>query len=197
MNSKKTDKELIIHAYDNVLDCCARLYNYTGEAKCKLSFNDIFVRQRMFAIDDLIKLSINARRLMVFYKNYFENNDININKIGFYIKEDNLEIMKENEQVNIFSLFGIIIHSEFLETIDSEFSARLFNSKSNSIEEIIKTIVQFQENNFTPKIFVESDRKNFIFDLCELIESIDQFFLPVVSEAASDGGLYLENDYRF
>ncbi|NIA68601.1 hypothetical protein HBA54_08355 [Pelagibius litoralis] len=199
MKVTQLERELARHAYENVIERCARLSAFSGSAHVDISFEDILTRQKTLAIDDVIVLSISARRLIAVCGVTLNGDEARVRKWKFIFQNDETLPVPQDDFVSLGRLLGIIIHCEKLEIIDSDLMAQAILNPFG-YEKFSEWCAKHASSieYFSPKILIRSDKSEFmIFEIADLIERIDELLLPEVVEAAKGHGLYLEDDYRF
>ena len=102
-----------------------------------------------------------------------------------------------HDYVSLQKLFGIVIHCEVLEIIDSDLMARVYLDRRDGPEVLSLYSAKILQNKyFSPKILIKSDKSDpSIFDTAEIIHCIDRNLLPVVVEISRKHGLELESDF--
>lgn len=191
------EKELVRHAYDNVIERCARLNSYSGSLVRDLISEEIIAREKSLAIDDIITLSISARRLIAVCGITPNRSELRVQSWRFHLTDDEVSPTPTNTYIGLQKLFGIFIHSEKLDIIDSDLMARLFFDSRDGTEIIVLYSAKvLEEKYFSPKILVESDRSDpYVFDIGEIVSCIDKKLLPAVIDVTERHGLYLESDF--
>jgi hypothetical protein len=177
----------IRRGYESVLDRCARLLSFAGSALTSDNY-DIEQRQTALAIDDLIVLSLQARRLIkqTSAENLAENAVVPTLKV----KEEAIRFTFEErgEKVSIKRLFGIIIHNEEIDLIRD--SLPLFAASEHRS---FADVALHHPQTFPAKLSVKSDiSERMLIDLADLILIfVDQVFEPII-KLCSDKHLFLE-----
>mgnify|MGYP003700610405 CR=1 FL=1 len=200
MSAKRIERDLARHAYDGVVERCARLNSFAGNLDKDLEFGDILSRQESLAVDDIIVLSISARRLVSVCGIDLARKDWRVRKRRLGFQDDKVCETALDEYINLGKLFGIIIHSEVLDIVDSDFSAVL---KLDATLDTIGVMEWLHRNGqrfgyFKPKMVVRSDRSGFLmFNISDFVSCIDEFLLPEANDICQSGGLFLEDEYRF
>ena len=199
MSAKRIERDLARHAYDNVVERCARLNSFAGNLDKNLEFGDILSRQESLAVDDIIALSISARRLVSVCGIDLARKDWRVRRWMLEFQGDKVSEVPLDECVNLGKLFGIIIHCEVLDIVDSHFSAILKLDRTVDTDGVIEWLFRNSHNvgYFKPKIVVRSDRSGLMmFGISDIISCIDEFLLPEANEICQASGLFLEEDYR-
>ena len=198
MLKRPLEKELVRHAYDNVIERCARLNSLSGNLVRNLVTDDIGAREKTLALDDIITLSISARRLIAVCGIASNQPKLKVQKCWFHLTHDQVTPISLDDYVGLQKLFGIVIHCQTLEIIDSDFLARLYFDPRNAMDILsLYAPKVFEEKYFSPKIIIRSDKSDtLVFDIGEIISCIDQNLLPTVIEVTQKHGLFLESDYR-
>jgi hypothetical protein len=192
------DRELVFHAYDNLIERCARLNSFSGNLVKNFVTDDIDAREKSLALDDIITLSISARRLISVCGIASNHPKMSVKKLWFHLTNDLVTLITLDDNVSLQQLFGIVIHCESLEIIDSDMMARLyFDSRDGTETLALYASKVLEEKFFTPKILIKSDKSDkLLFDIGEIISCIDQNLLPTVIEISQKHRLFLESDYR-
>lgn len=196
MVEKPFEKDLVRHAYDNVIDRCARLTCFSGNVVRNLESEDIIAREKTLAIDDLISLAISSRRLSVSTRETLRGPKFQIPKHWFNASINKIKHIVLAERISLQRLFGVIIHCESLEIIDSDLMARV-HFDQRSFNELLRDGLDFRvKESYRPMVLIKSDQsESIVFDIGELISCIDKNLLPRVIEAAKKHGIYLEKEW--
>lgn len=124
--------------------------------------------------------------------------NLRIRKWQFSLTDKEVSPEALDDYVGLQKVFGIIIHCETLEIIDTDLIARLFFDRRGITETLALYAAKEQENkSFHPKILIKSDvSETLLFDVGEIISCIDEGLLPTVIEVAHKHNIYLEDDFR-
>jgi hypothetical protein len=123
---------------------------------------------------------------------------LRVRKWNFHLTDDQVFPAPLDDYVGLQQLFGIVIHCERLDIIDSDLMARIYFNSRDGFEVLsFYSSKVLEETYFNPKILIKSDKlERSIFDIREIVSCIDENLLPAVVEVSREHGLYLESDFR-
>jgi hypothetical protein len=180
----------IRHAYENVLNACARLASFAMAGP--LTTDDpITERQEILAADDLVTFGIHARRLI---ENTVSKKRFRQVTIGPGSKQQEVGI----PITGIVDIIDTLIHHREVKVVRHLFALEL-ERRTVSVPEFIQSHGHLMRKGggdkyFSPIVFVTSDRhKNISFDIAELIETFEHQILKPIITICDEHKLYLED----
>jgi hypothetical protein len=188
-NTEIGSHSVIRHAYENVLNACARLASFATGGPTRTD-GPITHQQEILAADDLVTFAIHARRLI-------ENTS---SKKRF--KQIALEPASKQQAIivqpiGIIDVIDTLVHHREIKIIIS--LVHLALERNMSLEEFCRKYEHLVKDGgnkyFSPFVFVKSDRnKNISFDIVELVETFQVNILNPIIELCEDQRLYLDLD---
>ncbi len=97
-----SSKALLFHAYDIVVERSARLSPLATKSAFSFESEDVENKRTSLAIDDLISLAINGRRLISIMGDGFKKNTSKVKTFKFHFTPDDVHL-KTNEKDMDFS----------------------------------------------------------------------------------------------
>jgi len=182
---------VIRHAYQNVLNACARLASFAMGGP--LTTDDpITQQQEILAADDLVAFAIHARRLI---ENTASKKRFRQVTIGSGSKQNEVSI----PATGIVDIIDTLVHHREIKVARHLIALELAR-RNVSMDEFFEVHGHlFGKGNdnkyFSPIVFVNSDKnKNISFDIEELIEVFEARVLRPIIKLCDEHKLYLEND---
>lgn len=174
---------VIRHAYEQVLDSCARLGAFaTGNPP--LTEGPIAERQEFLAIDDLLNFSIHARRLIE-----STVGSKRIKTVTIPIKNP------KTKGIGAWKLINAIVHHNDIHIIRTTFQLRLY--MGDSLENLTPLMISGNKENksFPPMMIVKSDQEKYTtFEIVNLIEIFQEKVLSPIIDLCDEQNLFLNND---
>ena len=164
---------VIRHAYENVLDSCARLACFATALPMKTD-GPINERQEILAADDLVVFAINARRLIDNTASLvrFRSVAIGVGKPGI---------------VSLRRVINILIHHKGMRIMRSRYELN-----PNPLEVVARS--EWKHEYFPPPVAVTSDKNETIsFGIKELIETFQSKVLTPILDLCAEQRLYLND----
>ncbi len=186
--SETHSQSLVKHAFESVVSRGARLASYASAKGLKGGI-DIYEKQDVLALDDLLVFSIHARRLI---ETAHKSNVAKAAKItlwGIDVRGTSVEVFTRQNPISFWKLVNSIIHSVHIEMIRNTTEAAIVYGGVNRDDPyaLIKGM-----RNIKTKCLIISDRKEkFIVDLKQMIEVFANDVLDEVIEHWEDKNLYL------
>jgi hypothetical protein len=186
---KDTD---ILYEYDRAIDRLTRLHAY-GNSLATKEQNEIIDRSEKLAKDDLLNLSIHARRLLTLSEGVDLAKKTKI-PIAKFVKadDDKISIIEERSEFDLWRIINTIVHHDRLLILNSSFRVRLY------VFPVPQEKINYMERApLFPAIAVGSDQVALICFM--LARFVDLFYLEVIDpliERLSDKQIYLEASMR-
>jgi len=177
------DEDLIRHAYDQVVNYGARLFSFASGRPLK-SDGPLDNRQKLLALDDLAAFAYHARRLM----------DLTGTKERFLQQEIPGKTQGKNA-IGISRILNVIVHSERIEILRTEFDAALLGSSVNEVMELLVNNSAMAEKLIPVTVIIKSDHSDHMtFKLEDLIERFQEKILARIIEVCDKAKIYLDAD---
>jgi hypothetical protein len=172
---------VIRHAYQNVLNACARLACFATSVPTTTD-GPIGQQQELLAADDLITFGIHARRLIE-----------NTAKARRFTQVTVRQYPRRGKSTSITRIINILIHHKHIVIVRSNFQLEVSASR-NPIEVLIK-YDGAKHRYFPPFVLLTSDRdKTITFEVRELIETFQAKVLNPIIDMCAEHGLHLDLD---
>jgi hypothetical protein len=155
---------VIRHAYENVLNACARLASFATGGPTTTD-GPISEQQEILAVDDLVTFAIHARRLIenTDSQNRFRRVTLRLNPKG------------PVGVIAITRVINVLVHHKQMEIVRDMFQLEMASGQSNVYEIMARygTEATRQHNkNFSPVVFIKSENSPTIsFDILEMVET--------------------------
>jgi hypothetical protein len=172
---------VIRHAYQNVLNACARLASFATSAPTTTD-GPIEQQQELLAADDLVTFGIHARRLIE-----------NTAKAKRFTQVTVRQYLTRGRRIPITRVINILIHHQHIVIVRSDFQLEMQSSR-NPIEVLIKYSGS-KHRYFPPVIMLTSDQNQTIsFEVGELIETFQAKVLNPIIDLCGEHSLHLDLD---
>jgi hypothetical protein len=172
---------VIRHAYENVLNACARLASFSTGGPTTTD-GPISRQQEILAVDDLVSFAIHARRLL--------ENTASPNRFRqVTIRLDNAKT------IPITSVINVIVHHKLIVIVRDLFQYELFSGRLSPIDALIEYCGGNEEHNkqLSPIVIIRSAHKASIpVRLLEIIETFQLKILNPVIDICAEHNLYLD-----
>jgi hypothetical protein len=171
--------DVIRHAYQNVLNACARLASFATSAS-PTTYGPIERQQKLLAADDLVTFGIHARRLIE-----------NTTKAERFTQVTVRHVSKSGERIQITRIINILIHHKDIYIImREEFKF------TRDPDEMFRRYLYYlaADRHFPAIVFVTSDRDQTIsFQVRELVETFQAKVLNPIIDLCAEQDLLLED----
>lgn len=179
----RSSHSIIRHAYEQVLDSCARLASFaTGHPPT--TEGPVGERQEFLAVDDLVSFGIHARRL--------------IENTAGSKRFSNISILSNNSSkkvpLRIWRIINVLVHHSDVKIVRTTFHLLLLGGAS--IEELAPLMVIGSPDNksFPPLVGVRSEKEKYIiFKINELIDIFQKEILVPIVDLCSEQNLFLDD----
>jgi hypothetical protein len=183
---------VIRHAYENVLNACARLASFAKGGP--LTTDDpITEQQEILAADDLVAFAIHARRLIENTASKKRFRQVTVGPGSKQQQEVSIPI------TGIVDIIDTLVHHREIKVV-RHLLALEFAIRKVNINEFIKLNAHLfakggANKYFSPVVFVNSDKnQNISFNIEELIETFEAKILKPIIKLCDEHKLYLERD---
>jgi hypothetical protein len=178
---------VIRHAYENVLNACARLASFATGGPTTTD-GPISQQQEILAVDDLVAFAIHARRLI-------ENTASQSRFRHVTVRQGQKQ---QERDISITRIINILVHHKDIRIIRCVLELELSQRKV-SIQEFININDHLFKNGdnkyFSPLVYLESDRGTKIsFEVKEMIETFQVKVLNPIIELCDENKLFLDDD---